>query len=101
MGLHAQGVALGFQAVRRVEHPPGPHGPDPEEFDLPRMAVVDGGETFDIPALRGRVNSAGGTVFKLRGTYYLRVPDPSRMLSCSVDFLDFTLSLKFTVDGLG
>lgn len=100
MGLHAEGVALGFSGMRRVDIPPSPYGPDSEQVDLPRMTVADGSETFDIPALRGGVNSAGGRIFKLRGTYFVRVVDLSAVMRCSVEFLDFDLILEFAVDGL-
>lgn len=55
---------------------------------------------FDIPALRGGVSSVDGRIFKLWGTYTVRVIDPSAAVSCSVAFLDFELSLEFRLDGL-
>ena len=54
----------------------------------------------DIPALRGGVSSVDGRIFKLRGTYTVRVIDPSAAVSCSVEFLDFELNLELRLDGL-
>ena len=96
-GLHSEGVAIGFEALKRVEHPPGPT--DIHE-DLPRMMVTEDDREASIPCLRGTISSVGGRILRFRGTYYVRVSDPSAAVTCSVRFLDFELRLAFTVDDL-
>ncbi len=96
-GLHDEGVAIGFEAMKLVEHRPGPTG---LEEDLPRMTVTEGDREASIPCLRGKINSVGGRIFRLRGTYYVRVSDPSAVATCSVKFLDVELRLEIEVDEL-
>lgn len=96
-GLHSEGVAIGFEAMKLVEHPPGPTG---LEEDLPRMTATEGDREASIPCLRGKINSVGGRIFRFRGTYYVRVSDPSAAVTCSVGFLDFELRLAIAVDEL-
>lgn len=96
-GLHPEGVAIGFEATKLVEHPPGPT--DIQE-DLPRMTVTEGDREASIPCLRGTISSIGGRIFRFRGTYYVRVSDPSAVAACSVKFLDVELRLAIAIDDL-
>ena len=63
------------------------------------MTVVDG-EEKRIPALRGGVNSVDGLLYRLSGTYYVRVLDPSVPTRCSVEMHGFELVLEFELDEL-
>jgi hypothetical protein len=97
-GLHAEGVAIGFEAMELLAPPPGPTGP---ELDLPRMTVTERDHRASIPCLRGKINSVDGRIFRFRGTYYVKVSDPSAAVTCSVEFLDVELRLVFALDQLG
>ena len=99
-GLHDEGVAIGFQAVSLVDHPPGPTDPTPAELELPRMTVEDGERVASIPALRGRVESVDGRLFRLEGVYFIRISDRTTSVRCAVVMHGDELTLEFGIADL-
>lgn len=100
LGLHEEGVAIGFQARSLIDHPPGPHDPTPPEMELPHLTVEQGEQVSRIPALEGKVGSVGLPLFKLRGVYYVRVSDRNDSVRCSVVMHGNELAIEFTVTDL-